>query len=200
MSDSGFLWLISLCSSGASRKDQPSFTLRQVSYLCERLLKDHEEKIREEYEQILNTKLAGKLKSLIPLSHLAFRFCVTAICINILATVVSSLQNNMNLLWNSHKTRSCEDTAPGLLVVCIFFLGTCTVYFWEDSLVFIIHISLIPSCVSDVSWTCVDEIPALSHKMAALLLLLLPLDFCFISYIPPTPHLNLFGCHGLTHF
>lgn len=35
------------------------FTLRQVSYLCERLLKDHEEKIREEYEQILNTKLAG---------------------------------------------------------------------------------------------------------------------------------------------
>lgn len=46
--------------SGASRKDQPSFTLKQVSYLCERLLKDHEEKIREEYEQILNTKLAGK--------------------------------------------------------------------------------------------------------------------------------------------
>lgn len=46
--------------SGASKKDQPSFTLRQVSYLCERLLKDHEEKIREEYEQILNTKLAGK--------------------------------------------------------------------------------------------------------------------------------------------
>lgn len=48
-----------LCFSGASRKDQPSFTLKQVSYLCERLLKDHEEKIREEYEQILNTKLAG---------------------------------------------------------------------------------------------------------------------------------------------
>lgn len=44
---------------GASRKDQPSFTMKQVSYLCERLLKDHEEKIREEYEQILNTKLAG---------------------------------------------------------------------------------------------------------------------------------------------
>lgn len=45
--------------SGASRRDQPSFTLKQVSYLCERLLKDHEEKIREEYEQILNTKLSG---------------------------------------------------------------------------------------------------------------------------------------------
>lgn len=50
------------CLSGASRKDQPSFTLKQVSYLCERLLKDHEEKIREEYEQILNTKLAGNQK------------------------------------------------------------------------------------------------------------------------------------------
>lgn len=49
-----------LVFSGASRKDQPSFTLKQVSYLCERLLKDHEEKIREEYEQILNTKLAGE--------------------------------------------------------------------------------------------------------------------------------------------
>lgn len=33
-----------------------------MSYLCERLLKDHEEKIREEYEQILNTKLAGNQK------------------------------------------------------------------------------------------------------------------------------------------
>ncbi|MEQ2175904.1 Akirin-1, partial [Goodea atripinnis] len=50
---------------GASRKDQPSFTLRQVSCLCERLLKDHEEKIREEYEQILNTKLAEQYESFV---------------------------------------------------------------------------------------------------------------------------------------
>uniref|UniRef100_A0A3B3ZD76 Uncharacterized protein n=1 Tax=Periophthalmus magnuspinnatus TaxID=409849 RepID=A0A3B3ZD76_9GOBI len=50
---------------GASRKDQPSFTLRQVSYLCERLLKDHEDKIREEYEQILNTKLAEQYESFV---------------------------------------------------------------------------------------------------------------------------------------
>ncbi|XP_061573265.1 akirin-1 [Cololabis saira] len=50
---------------GASRKDQPSFTLRQVSFLCERLLKDHEEKIREEYEQILNTKLAEQYESFV---------------------------------------------------------------------------------------------------------------------------------------
>ncbi|KAJ8352918.1 hypothetical protein SKAU_G00243940 [Synaphobranchus kaupii] len=47
------------------RKDQPSFTLRQVSYLCERLLKDHEEKIRQDYEQILNTKLAEQYESFV---------------------------------------------------------------------------------------------------------------------------------------
>ncbi|XP_062843451.1 akirin-1 [Trichomycterus rosablanca] len=53
--------------SGASslKKDQPSFTLRQVGFLCERLLKDHEEKIREEYEQILNTKLAEQYESFV---------------------------------------------------------------------------------------------------------------------------------------
>ncbi|KAG7264110.1 hypothetical protein CRUP_018911 [Coryphaenoides rupestris] len=50
---------------GGSRKDQPWFTLRQVSFLCERLLKDHEEKIREEYEQILNTKLAEQYESFV---------------------------------------------------------------------------------------------------------------------------------------
>uniref|UniRef100_A0A665TEE1 Akirin 1 n=1 Tax=Echeneis naucrates TaxID=173247 RepID=A0A665TEE1_ECHNA len=47
------------------QKDQPSFTLKQVSFLCERLLKDHEEKIREEYEQILNTKLAEQYESFV---------------------------------------------------------------------------------------------------------------------------------------
>ncbi|XP_066573642.1 akirin-1 [Amia ocellicauda] len=47
------------------KKDQPSFTLRQVGFLCERLLKDHEEKIREEYEQILNSKLAEQYESFV---------------------------------------------------------------------------------------------------------------------------------------
>lgn len=46
------------------KKDQPTFTLRQVGIICERLLKDYEDKIREEYEQILNTKLAGRLWAL----------------------------------------------------------------------------------------------------------------------------------------
>ncbi|KAK1153030.1 akirin-1B-like [Acipenser oxyrinchus oxyrinchus] len=52
---------------GASsvKKDQPSFSLRQVGFLCECLLKDHEEKIREEYEHILNTKLAEQYESFV---------------------------------------------------------------------------------------------------------------------------------------
>uniref|UniRef100_W5MES8 Akirin 1 n=1 Tax=Lepisosteus oculatus TaxID=7918 RepID=W5MES8_LEPOC len=55
-----------VCTGASSvKKDQPSFTLRQVSFLCERLLKDHEEKIREEYEQILNSKLAEQYESFV---------------------------------------------------------------------------------------------------------------------------------------
>ncbi|KAJ8289540.1 hypothetical protein GJAV_G00002480 [Gymnothorax javanicus] len=51
--------------SSSAKKEQPSFTLRQVSYLCERLLKDHEEKIRQDYEHILNTKLAEQYESFV---------------------------------------------------------------------------------------------------------------------------------------
>ncbi|KAI2655092.1 Akirin-1A [Labeo rohita] len=52
-------------SASSLKKDQPLFTLRQVGYLCERLIKDHEEKMREEYEQILNTKLAEQYESFV---------------------------------------------------------------------------------------------------------------------------------------
>lgn len=46
-------------ASSPLKKEQPLFTLRQVGMICERLLKEREEKVREEYEEILNTKLAG---------------------------------------------------------------------------------------------------------------------------------------------
>ncbi|KAB0351059.1 hypothetical protein FD754_015916 [Muntiacus muntjak] len=45
-------------TSSPLKKEQPLFTLRQVGMICERLLKEREEKVREEYEEILNTKLA----------------------------------------------------------------------------------------------------------------------------------------------
>lgn len=50
-------------SGGVSptRKEQPLFTLRQVGMICERLLKEREEKVREEYEETMTSKLAGWL-------------------------------------------------------------------------------------------------------------------------------------------
>ncbi|PIO11595.1 hypothetical protein AB205_0205290 [Aquarana catesbeiana] len=51
------------------KKDQPTFSLLQVGILCERLLKDHEDKIREEYEQILNTKLEELYESFVKFTH-----------------------------------------------------------------------------------------------------------------------------------
>ncbi len=55
----GYSVLYMFLGASSLKKDQPLFTLKQVGYFCERLIKDHEEKMREEYEQILNTKLAG---------------------------------------------------------------------------------------------------------------------------------------------
>lgn len=49
----------SLAATSPSRKEQPLFSLRQVGMICERLLKEREDKIREEYDEILTAKLAG---------------------------------------------------------------------------------------------------------------------------------------------
>lgn len=56
-----FMFYIGTSSAASSplKKEQPLFTLRQGGMICERLLKEREEKVREEYEEILNTKLAG---------------------------------------------------------------------------------------------------------------------------------------------
>ncbi|XP_036405457.1 akirin-2 [Megalops cyprinoides] len=59
-------------SSGASspsRKEQPLFTLRQVGMICERLLKEREDKVREEYEEILTTKLAEQYDAFVKFTH-----------------------------------------------------------------------------------------------------------------------------------
>uniref|UniRef100_A0A674BXK6 Akirin-2 n=1 Tax=Salmo trutta TaxID=8032 RepID=A0A674BXK6_SALTR len=45
--------------SSPSKKEQPLFTLRQVGMICERLLKEREDKVREEYEETMTSKLAG---------------------------------------------------------------------------------------------------------------------------------------------
>lgn len=56
------MFLLTGPSSGGvspSRKEQPLFTLRQVGMICERLLKEREDKVREEYEETMTSKLAG---------------------------------------------------------------------------------------------------------------------------------------------
>ncbi|XP_029451293.1 akirin-2-like [Rhinatrema bivittatum] len=51
------------------KKEQPLFTLRQVGMICERLLKECEEKVREEYEEILTTKLAEQYDAFVKFTH-----------------------------------------------------------------------------------------------------------------------------------
>ena len=40
-------------------KDQPALTIKQVVSLCERLWKEREEKLREQYDQVLHERLSG---------------------------------------------------------------------------------------------------------------------------------------------
>ncbi|XP_065113501.1 akirin-2 [Paramisgurnus dabryanus] len=59
-------------SSGSvspSRREQPLFTLKQVGMICERLLKEREEKVREEYDEILTTKLAEQYDAFVKFTH-----------------------------------------------------------------------------------------------------------------------------------
>ncbi|KAM9778013.1 akirin-2-like [Neosynchiropus ocellatus] len=58
-------------SGGVSptRREQPLFTLRQVGMICERLLKEREEKVREEYEETMTSKLAEQYDTFVKFTH-----------------------------------------------------------------------------------------------------------------------------------
>lgn len=50
-----------VCPPSSPRpKDQPLFTLKQVVMVCQRKLKEREEHLKEEFERVLSTKLAGE--------------------------------------------------------------------------------------------------------------------------------------------
>ena len=49
-----------VCPSSPRPKDQPLFTLKQVVMVCQRKLKEREEHLKEEFERVLSTKLAGE--------------------------------------------------------------------------------------------------------------------------------------------
>jgi len=45
------------------RKDVPLFTIKQVGLVCERMMKEREEKLQEEYDQILTAKLSEQYEA-----------------------------------------------------------------------------------------------------------------------------------------
>ncbi|XP_054845192.1 akirin-2-like [Eublepharis macularius] len=59
----------SSASASPLKKEQPLFTLRNIGMICECLLKEREEKIREKYEEILTTKLAEQYDTFVKFTH-----------------------------------------------------------------------------------------------------------------------------------
>ncbi|XP_067676053.1 akirin-2-like [Haliotis asinina] len=52
-----------------SKKDVPLFTFRQVSMICERMVKDREDQIREEYNSVLTNKVAEQYEAFLKFNH-----------------------------------------------------------------------------------------------------------------------------------
>jgi len=50
-------------------RETPLLTLRQVGLVCERLLKEREDQLREEYEKVLNDKLTEQYESFLRFNH-----------------------------------------------------------------------------------------------------------------------------------
>lgn len=52
-----------------NKKEAPLFTFRQVSLVCERMLKEREQQIKEEYDKVLTSKLAEQYESFLKFNH-----------------------------------------------------------------------------------------------------------------------------------
>ncbi|XP_033741489.1 akirin-2-like [Pecten maximus] len=52
-----------------SKKDAPLFTFRQVSLICERLIKEREDQVRQEYNTTLTCKLAEQYEAFLKFNH-----------------------------------------------------------------------------------------------------------------------------------
>lgn len=49
--------------------DKPIFTFKQVSLICERLVREREEAVREEYDKVLTTKLAEQYDAFVKFTY-----------------------------------------------------------------------------------------------------------------------------------
>jgi len=56
-------------SSPSKRGDQPLFTFKQVGLICERLLKERESQVREEYNAVLGSKLAEQYDTFVKFTY-----------------------------------------------------------------------------------------------------------------------------------
>jgi len=56
-------------SYSPSGKEKPLFTFRQVGLICERMLKEQETQIREEYDQILHMKLSEQYDAFVKFTY-----------------------------------------------------------------------------------------------------------------------------------
>ncbi|XP_014473994.1 PREDICTED: akirin-2 [Dinoponera quadriceps] len=56
-------------SSGKEKLEKPLFTFRQVGLICERMLKEQETQIREEYDQILHLKLSEQYDAFVKFTY-----------------------------------------------------------------------------------------------------------------------------------
>ncbi|VEN56367.1 unnamed protein product [Callosobruchus maculatus] len=52
-----------------SRSDKPLFTFKQVGMICERMLRERELEIREEYDHVLTTKLAEQYDAFVKFTY-----------------------------------------------------------------------------------------------------------------------------------
>jgi len=55
--------------SQSTKKDSPLFTFRQVGLICERLLREREQHLRREYDQVLTNKLAEQYDMFVKFTH-----------------------------------------------------------------------------------------------------------------------------------
>jgi len=70
-SPSPFTTSASSSSSTANHtpKEKPLFTFKQVSLICERMMKEREAEIREEYDRVLTLKLAEQYDAFVKFTH-----------------------------------------------------------------------------------------------------------------------------------
>lgn len=56
-------------SSAKDKNEKPLFNFKQVSLICERLVREREEALREEYDQVLTNKLAEQYDAFVKFTY-----------------------------------------------------------------------------------------------------------------------------------